>query len=199
LDCRNAYMQIFADKQVAEGTYSISAAIEYAHMKLPLTMILKDAHKLLDDVAKDKTGRDALACRVWKPGGEQQTWAMPWNEAIKDDAIILAGLAKKLGEDESGEPGYASKLLYHIRETLEMLQGSSPMPNEAIQKMLIADYMSSGLLDGIKGKDKKNKAKALIEPLLKQCREFRNKQSTGVYTADGALMLRFLAKKGVER
>jgi len=200
LACRKAYMAIFDSKSIAAGSYSISAAIEYAHMKLPLTMILKDAHKLLDDVAKDKTGRDALACRVWKSGGEQQTWAMPWGKAVKDGKVILASLAEKLGVNEDGEPGYASKLLYHIRETLEMLQGASQTNNKAVQKMLVADYMGSGLLDGIKKRAKKEeKAKELIEPLLEQCSEFKNKQATGKYTADAALLLRFLAQKGVER
>ncbi len=197
LACRNAYMDIFAGKGLENGTYSISAAIEYAHMKLPLTMILKDAHKLLDDVAKDATGRDAIACRVWKPGGIQQTWAMPWSEAVKDDTFILADLAKKLGENEQEEPAYASKLLYHIRETLDMLQGSSQISNEAIQKMLVADYVSSGLLEG--QSNKLEAAESLIKPLLEQCREFKNKQATGKYSADGALLLRFLAHKGVER
>ena len=195
LACRKAYQAAFGEQKA-----TISAAIEYAHMKLPLTMILKDAHKLLDDIAKDTTGRDAIACRVWKPGGIQQTWAMPWDKAVKDDTFILADLAKKLGEGEQGEPGYASKLLYHIRETLEILQGGSQIDNKTIQKMLVADYMSSGLLDGIKGRDKKEgKAKALIKPLLEQCKEFKNKQATGKYTANGALLMRFLAQKGVER
>lgn len=200
LECRNAYMEIFRDKNVEAGCYSISAAIEYAHMKLPLTMILKDAHKLLDDVAKDRTGRDALACRVWKPGGVQQTWAMPWDRAVKGDVVVLDELAKKLGEDEAGEPGYAGKLLFNIRKTLEMIQGASQITNEAVQKMLVADYVSSGLLDGIKGRAAKEaKAKELIEPLLTQCVEIKKRHATGRYTADAALLMRFLAQKGVER
>ncbi len=197
LACRKAYMQIFADKKVEQGKYSISAAIEYAHMKLPLTMILKDAHKLLDDVAKDATGRDALACRVWKPGGEQQTWAMPWGEAIEGDEVKLANLATQLGKSEEGKPGYASKLLYHIRETLEMLQGGGDIHSQAIEDMLVADYVSSGLLDG---QDNKLKvAQDLIKPLLNQCRVFENKVDIESYSANGALLLRFLAQKGVER
>jgi len=190
--CRVAYQQAFNGQ-----TATISAAIEYAHMKLPLTMILKDAHQLLDDVAKDQTGRDAVACRVWKPGGQQQTWAMPWDEALESGEVCMMQLAKKLGEDESGEPGYANKLLYHIRETLEMLDGGSDIETQAIEDMLVADYVSSGLLDG-----KPNKAewaKELIEPLLKQCRIFEHKKDTEGYKADGALLLRFLAQKGVER
>jgi len=205
-EVRGKYMQIFKGKGLNDGDYSISAAIEYAHMKLPLTMILKDAHKLLDDVAKDKTGRDAVACRVWKPGGEQQTWAMPWEHALKkadgekDEnkrEVIIAQLANKLGEDEQGDAGYASKLLYNIRETLEMLQGASDIGHADMVKLLVADYISSGLLDGVS--DKQAKAEGLVKPLLEQCKVFENKQDTGKLSADAALLLCFLAQKGVER
>ncbi len=204
LACRNAYMGVFSEKELEQGTYSISAAIEYAHMKLPLTMILKDAHKLLDDVAKDATGRDAIACRIWKPGGIQQTWAMPWDEAVKGKTFILEDLAKKLGDkaDKSGkkeqsDPAYASKLLYHIRETLDMLQGGGDIDSQAIEDMLVADYVSSGLLEGMG--NKLQVARELIQPLLEQCRIFENKKDTKTYSADGALLLRFLAQKGVEQ
>jgi len=190
--CRATYQKAFGGQ-----TATISAAIEYAHMKLPLTMILRDAHKLLDDVAKDTTGRDAVACRVWKPGGQQQTWAMPWGEALDGGIVKVAHLAVKLGEDETGEPGYANKLLYHLRETLGMLEGGAELGQEAVTDMLVADYVSSGLLDG--KKNKAELARALIEPLLYQCRVIENKMDTGRYAADGALLLRFLAQKGVER
>lgn len=56
-------------------TTSLSAAIEYTHIKMPLASVLKDAHHLLDKVAKEQTGRDALAVRVWKPGGQVLEWA----------------------------------------------------------------------------------------------------------------------------
>ncbi|PIQ31298.1 MAG: type III-B CRISPR-associated protein Cas10/Cmr2 [Zetaproteobacteria bacterium CG_4_9_14_3_um_filter_49_83] len=194
---RAEYMAIFARKGVESGKYSISAAIEYAHMKLPLAMILKDAHQLLDDVAKDATGRDAVACRVWKPGGLQQTWAMPWDEALDDKDVKIAGLAERLGEDKTGDPGYASKFLYHLRDTLNLLEGGSLFEPDEIEDLLVADYVSSGLLDGLKGKE--GKARELIKPLLNQCRVFKNKEDTKTYSADGALLLRFLAQKGVER
>ena len=41
---------------------SLSGAIEYVHIKTPLSTVLHDAHKLLDDIAKDRCGRDAIAC-----------------------------------------------------------------------------------------------------------------------------------------
>jgi len=204
LDCRIAYQKAFEGKLAKEHAATISAAIEFAHMKMPLTMVLRDAHRLLDDIAKDQTGRDAIACRIWKPGGQQQTWAMPWDEAIetvvKDgvekEVIKMVGLATKLSENASDDPGYASKLLFHIRETLLMMDGGNTLSAEVIADILVADYISSGLLEKVD--DKEAKARALIEPLLNQCRVFINKEATGNYTADGALLLRFLAQKGVE-
>ncbi len=80
MDCalhlRHAYLQAFAEQR--EKAYrdspeleaTLSGAIEYAHIKMPLTKVLRDAHGLLDGVAKDARGRDALAVRVWKPGGK---------------------------------------------------------------------------------------------------------------------------------
>lgn len=59
-------------------TTSISGAINFAHYKTPLTRILQDSHALLDNVAKDATGRNSLAIRLWKPGGLNAEWAAPW-------------------------------------------------------------------------------------------------------------------------
>lgn len=59
-------------------TTSISGAINFAHYKTPLTRILQDSHSLLDDIAKEKTGRNSLAIRLWKPGGLNAEWSAPW-------------------------------------------------------------------------------------------------------------------------
>jgi CRISPR-associated protein Cmr2 len=195
-------------------------------MKLPLTMILKDAHKLLDDVAKDKTGRDALACRVWKPGGEQQTWAMPWDiperkraEGIIAHAMDMEMLVREMRqrEDKKSDVGYASKLLYHFRETLKILL-PEPLPKEekdlkalaksieelALDKLLEASYLNSGLLDGwderAEGKSKRAYVKEQVDRLMPLLRVY-NQQGNwdGLYSSDAALLLRFLAQKGVER
>lgn len=59
-------------------TTSISAGINYAHYKTPLTQVLFDSHQLLDDVAKEQTGRNSLAVRVWKSSGMHAQWSAPW-------------------------------------------------------------------------------------------------------------------------
>ena len=170
---------------------SISAAVIYAHMKLPLTAVLKDSHRLLDDVAKEKTGRDAIAVRVWKPGGIQLTWAMKWDDA-DGAAQKLEELAQQFRQAEEGAPGHASKPLFRIRERLEMLNGGEGFTKEEIEKLLTAEYATSGVLSK---EDAKNMiAGKRVELLLPLC-----KKPDNTYGAEAAMLLRFLAQKGVER
>jgi len=219
--CKAAYQEAFGEQKA-----TISAAIEYAHMKLPLTMILKDAHKLLDDVAKDATGRDAVACRVWKPGGEQQTWAMPWDapEQKRGDSIIahavdMLDLVHEMEQraEKKSDVGYSSKLLYSFRETLNsVMPDELPKDKENVQKLansikelrldklLETTYLSSGLLDGWKEKEEGQSKLAYVQVQIKRLMPLMrvyNKQGEwdGLYSSDGALLLRFLAQKGVER
>jgi len=223
---RAEYMAIFARKGVEAGKYSISAAIEYAHMKLPLTMILKDAHALLDDVAKDATGRDAVACRVWKPGGLQQTWAMPWDisERKKGDVVIahamdMITLVQEMEQraEKKSDVGYSSKLFYNFRETLKMvLPDKLPKERDKIEalgkeieqlqldKLLEVTYLNSGLLEGWiekeEGKSKQVYVREQVAKLMMLMRVYNNQGDwDGLYSSDGALLIRFLAQKGVER
>ena len=101
---RQHYDQCFIEVNKNQGNApiqtSISAAIEFAHYKTPLTRILQDAHDLLDSVAKDETGRNSLAIRVWKPGGLHAQWSSPWTYA-SDLTALVSDIAQHLGGDLS--------------------------------------------------------------------------------------------------
>lgn len=209
---REFYLACFADSNVST---SISAAIEYAHVKMPLGKVLGDAHDLLDELAKEGRGRDAIACRVWKPGGMALEWAMPWEIALNDEGVVIEGLAKKFqqnqkataAEDED-EPGrFASKFFYRIGERFDLLnprQGEKPvLDTDQAVSLMAMEYLNSGT-SSVKTMDE---ARAIVQPLLKQCRlTFRKrdgKQTTfeqqPLLETGGALLVRFLAQKGVER
>ncbi|MDQ7005470.1 MAG: type III-B CRISPR-associated protein Cas10/Cmr2 [Ghiorsea sp.] len=225
--CRVAYQDVFKGK-LPDGTQAtISAAIEYVHMKLPLTMILKDIHHLLDDVAKDQTGRDALACRTWKPGGLQQTWSVPWEipEERHGGTLVASALATdmidlihemEMRAEKKSDVGYSSKVLYGFREVLSIVMPDHfPDTPEAVaqlrkelegiplDKLLETSYLNSGLLDGwddkTEGKSKQTYVAEQINKLMPLLRIYHGKAWTGLYSSDGALLLRFLAQKGVER
>jgi len=223
---RNHYLKCFKDKPATatekERLYiptTLSGAIEFAHIKMPLTKVLKDAHQLLDDVAKDGCGRDALAVRVWKPGGLQVEWAQPWKVALDSDAdepkpedFVLSQLAETFGNNHEEDQQFSSKFFFKIDERFSLLnpakdkQGnySAPVLDEAQANALMTmEYLNSW--GSTKNKDAKS-AESTVEKLLKQCRPMQRVVKDGNETlqpanntlkADGALLVRFLAHKGV--
>ena len=211
-DIRQCYFNAFAIQGLPS---TISAAVEYAHVKMPLTRILRDAHSLLDEIAKEERGRDAIAVRVWKPGGQALEWAMPWERAFAADRQIkIAQLATQFSGNNTE---FSSKFFYRIRERFDLLNPPRPKPGQTQEEaifnkddalsLLAVDYLASGINEGRRDKLKIKDAEAIIQPLLEQCRPVvRSKSDEGVsfstsnrLEADGALLVRFLAHKGVER
>ncbi len=216
---RRRYMESFRNTEPPVAT-SISGAIEYAHIKMPLGKVLGDAHRLLDEVAKDGRGRDAIACRVWKPGGLAVEWAMPWEFALKGEEVFLEELAEQFraqktetekAQDSKTEAmnekdifAVSAKFFHRIRQRFDLL--NPVLKDEKAVALMAMEYLNSGVAKakGIKGMDK---AREIIEPLLVQCRpRYRDKtKPKDQWTedarlhADGALLVHFLAKKGVER
>jgi CRISPR-associated protein Cmr2 len=209
---RNAYQAafdgVFEDKpKDLCFPATISAAIEYAHYRLPFTKILADAHHLLDDVAKDGRGRDAVAARVWKQSGLHLTWAQPWDIALQDGGIPgLVGILRKPDTQVAGS------FFYRMRDLFKLSNSPDEQPENRIGtndmvKLLAHEYAHSGIHgDAMKPKD----AETLIRPLLAQCQPMRRKADDphNVYSepdvperyeADGALLVRFLATLGNER
>lgn len=206
---RHSYEACFQGSGI---TTTLSGAIEFAHIKMPLGKVLGDAHQLLDDIAKDARGRDAIACRVWKPGGLALEWAMPWQYALQNGVVEVDRLAQQfqqgLLEDKQG---LANGFFYRIRERFVLLnpaahQDAAVLKDEQALDFMAAELLNSGLVQ--QQKMDMNSAKALIKPLLEQCRPMsRVKTADGLLEwqisnrleADAALLVRFLATKGVER
>lgn len=195
---------------------TLSGAIEFAHIKMPLTKVLKDAHHLLDEVAKDGRGRDALAIRVWKPGGLQIEWAQPWEIALNPHTgkTYLQEITETFQAANAADEQFSNKFFYKIRERFDLLNPDATTGEKSILKegealsLMAMEYLNSGKSDlsSIKNaQERMDKAKDRVYPLLKQCRPFmRDKDKNECkpserLEADGALLVRFLAQKGVER
>lgn len=224
VELRKHYMDCFKDSDIPT---SLSGAIEFVHIKTALTKVLKDAHQLLDDVAKDGRGRDALAIRVWKPGGLQLEWAQPWEVALSSQnskqlegncPTVLEEIAKAFQKIEEKQEQFASKFFYKIRERFDLLNPvkdkdgkyapSILKPEQAVD-LLVMEYLNSW--GNTKDKDI-HKAKELVAKLLKQCHPIKRDpdhqpaewlpihgKDINMWKADGALLVRFLARKGVEQ
>lgn len=104
---------------------TISAAVVFAHVRLPLRSVLHAAHTLLDEIAKDGNGRDSLAAEVLKPGGSYCQWVTSWTRPAgggSSAVTLIDDLVREIGRNAS-EPGLSGSLLYRLRETLTALCG----------------------------------------------------------------------------
>lgn len=183
---------------------TISAAIVYTHYKAPLQGVLKYAHYLLDDVAKDAKGRDSLAIGVWKTGGPVLEWAAPW-QIIQGsgDATIIEQLALEF--KGKGEDVASSSFLYKLREHYDRIGRFSGNPEEnkeIFRKLLVAEYLKSESREN--EFEMNHQVEKRIETLVNLClSSWRDQDHTlhyaeGDFRSDGALLVRFLAKKGEE-
>jgi CRISPR-associated protein Cmr2 len=191
-ELRSLYQKAFENKGPDLQESTISAAVEFVHTHTPLTRILKDAHGLLEGVAKEGCDRDAVAVRVWKRSGQVLEWAMKRDSALISGQFEIERIVKQF-QDNKGEAAFSNRFFYHIRERFELLNGEGDILNEDEQCTLLAsDYLNSGVNDTrIKGnKLNLEQAKAEIRPLLAQCQ-----QKEGL-KIDGALLIRFLAQQG---
>jgi len=213
LDCAKALRDHYLDSFAAwpEINTTLSGAIEYAHIRMPLGKILSDAHDLLDDIAKERTGRDAIAVRVWKPGGQHLEWSMPWKKAIDEctGEVKIDRLAREFQKDRQETP-FSSRFFFHVEERFALLNdgNANPFTAEEMTDLIAADYLTSGV-NQVKDRPKVILAEARqrIKPLLSQCFKVVRHLEDGkerfeeshVLNPKALQLIRFLAQKGVER
>ena len=186
---------------------TLSGAIEFVHFRTPLTQVLQDAHKLLDDVAKDETGRNAIAVRVWKPSGMALQWAMPWEKALDEAgqvkvAQVAQAFAAQAGQQEGAR--FSNKFFFRAKQVLERFNTDDA---DTLEKLLRVEYLHSwGNLEKFSGLDQDTLTRHLHE-LLDQCWQYQRpepgkeakKRQKEPINPDAALLVRFLAQKGLEK
>ncbi len=210
-ELRRQYKQAFKNTGIKDHLATVSAAVVYAHHHAPLKAVLGEAHTLLDDVAKDRTGRDSLAVRVWNTGGPGLLWSAPWEEILEGDTNLLDSLVSDFTGATSGEKQYNSAFFYNIRHRFSMLWSDNDRDNielpdwdNILADLFLAEYLRSRERENID----RNEARRRVERLLKVCRKYRrvapeNGESPRIEEAgismDGAMLVRFLTGKGGTR
>lgn len=210
--CANALRLQFTDCiQAHKGdsglNSSLSGAIHFAHMKTPLLHIIDQSHHLLDQVAKNQTGRNALAIQVTKPGGQHCQWSMPWEQLYPADITAEMGLlhapvlAAKGQGSGVGRRQLSSKLLFKLMDLLEQTQ-SQPLDMATLKKLALAEYLHSGeQLKSQYSQLELSQANSDVEALLALCQKFKHSQAEQVEVVginpDALKLVRFLATKGL--
>lgn len=199
IELRQKYKDAFREKApgVPEDQAAISAAIIYAHNRAPLNLIFQYGQNLLSKKAKDETGRDAVAISVWKTGGPSLTWSAPWKVILHEDGTNLIDKLVKDFTGKEGEEKYSSSFFYNLRKRFTAMEQGDWLPDDVdLERLLGAEYM--------RGRDKISKDVDMVHmrDLLKMLRIHRRQEDGAVVTTerfniDGALLVRFLATKGV--
>lgn len=146
---------------------SISAAIVYAHCRAPLRNVLAEAHRLLDDEAKDGVGRDALAVGIWQTHGMSRTWASPWDvpvpvrnpdtrsdrDANRETATVnVVEIIQALIDEQTTARRevvqFSNRFFYKLRELLTMYHEKLPTDwlyavESPLVRLLVAEHMAT--------------------------------------------------------
>jgi CRISPR-associated protein Cmr2 len=195
---RRSYLDAFRGRVSEEAVVaaSISAAIIFAPYDGPLTQLIREGHRLLDEVAKDANGRDSLAVSVLKSSGEMATWVSKWGDG-EQNAAALAALATNMAED----PEHSSSYIYKLDRLYgDYYRGRNLKENEKqrLEKILLAERLVGRDINETKLDEAKGQRDAVLAACL--TKGTRGSTSFERFSLAGAFIARFLADNGfVER
>ncbi len=195
---RIAYADCFAQASNNETKVhsTLSGAINYCHIGMPLTQVLMDSHDLLDNIAKDGVGRNALAVRVWKPSGQAVQWAMPWEKVVDNQAVekivqnlnldgidknssvieaLSLAISKQKGVDKNLSI-FSTGFFYKTRELMKMLDEMmqrNELSEKQASKLLLAEYLQSGNFRKI-DEEKQKQLITIFEILIEQSKNYQS-------------------------
>ncbi|MBX6751408.1 MAG: type III-B CRISPR-associated protein Cas10/Cmr2 [Micromonosporaceae bacterium] len=220
LACADELALAFADafQSQVDKAATLSAAVVFAHMRMPVGGVLHLARRLLEDVAKEANGRDSLAVAVAKPGGENCRWVTTWTRHYpQPDGTVRAERAvKQLGTlvDQMRDPrrDFSASLLHHTRDVLDLLTGLGREPGATgtlPADLDLAAYVRAEITDSWDGADETHTDEELgvltqlVTDLLspspaRQDDGQRALVDRGRVTPDGLLLAALLAGEGRE-
>ena len=200
---QNNYKACFAAASTADVKVSstLSGAINYCHIGSGLTHVLMDSHNLLDNIAKDTTGRNALAVRIWKPSGMAVQWTLPWDKVLQpsvvneikqsydislpngvksfDELPVIHALALAIAQQKHSDDNlsiFSTGFFYKTRQLMVMLQDmmqTKSLTDTQASKLLLAEYLQAGQFGKIEEQDKQRLIN-IFEILIEQSRDYRS-------------------------
>ncbi|MEX1028030.1 MAG: type III-B CRISPR-associated protein Cas10/Cmr2 [Candidatus Paceibacterota bacterium] len=203
-ELRARYANAF--REVPSNVATISASVVYAHWRYPLRQVLHTAHHLLDDVAKDRTGRDSLAIGVILGSGLNAVWSVPWsifhgtaqterNDLSSPLLSVLDRFEQRETEDSS-DPPFNATFLYLLRERFGHLlgegheqpgeflrfatsgNGAASETSNLLRDLAHAEYRRR-LKKSVRTERQEEQTKPIIDELMALSRPWRREQTGG--------------------
>jgi CRISPR-associated protein Cmr2 len=180
---------------------SISAGMVIAHHKDPLREVLRDAHAVLDGIAKKKAGRNALAIRLKKrSGGDRDLW-LKWDDqnlfCEQSDSEPLLASFSRLMQGVTDEL-MGGSLLYRLADLEQAIA-----PLVATEASLLANRERVVSLIayevGHSGKKITDDEKYIFARRLAGLMVRGASDQSGWYNPEAAIIARFLAEPAARR
>ncbi len=207
LKCSNilsdVYRSSFTDTGIETTITTISAGLVYTHYHMPFQSVYREAHHLLDDIAKNRNGRNSIALSVWKGSGKYLQWVSKWDRKDGNVSDLISDAVMRYYNEKI----FSSSLMYSVRESMALLTdvhnwkpgeemdlGKSLDSNLDIKKLIVADIMRSNV-----GKMEHGTVESELEPILNLCYKYdenEKKYLNTTFSIDGWFLIRFLSKGG---
>ena len=132
IQLREKFRQSFQEYVPSLRSASISASVVFTDQKTPFQQVIPYAHHQLDQIAKEKHGRNSLVVSLYGHSGEIVQWAAPWKKAIcpNKKQIQLEVLAETLPLSQS--------FLHQCKQELEPL--SAVLSNQELSQVAISEW-----------------------------------------------------------
>ncbi len=193
LELRRAYVEAMGT--LADGLGSaptISAGLVFAHAGVPLASVIREARRLLDEVAKEGNGRNSIAISVLKPSGrmaEYVTGFVRTAQNARGDSPV-DGL-QELARAYAAEPERSTGFLYKVRERYGgMLQ---ELDHQTLEQVLFAEWVLGRSLSEARIEEERER----VRQLMGVCLTVRGDGGCPIFRIEGGLIARFLADQGV--
>jgi CRISPR-associated protein Cmr2 len=163
---------------------TISAGILICHHKEDLKAMIEEAHHLLDNMAKDLAGRDALAIELRKRSGGSRYFVRKWEDPAWEEFAKIGTFIKNKNMKE-----IASGLAYKLEAHKDGLKTILTLKNHQKKDLLIS-YIQTFLERSITSKEK---TRLLAESIGKMIinEEFQEKP----ISPEALIVASFLMKK----
>ncbi len=204
IELKTAYTESFIDiKNKDKDKFSASSAIIFTHFHNALREVLREAHHQLDDIAKERNGRDSLALALLKPSGKAAEWCATWNSHVEINPPNKLLEFKNEIEKKHFSTGY----FYHLRQRYPMLidDKTNKIADMDIKPILVAEYMKSRELEigkSLSQEEKQKEVEKRIQILLDACYGYKrenekNNRNENQVQIEGIRLAHFLAKGGI--
>jgi CRISPR-associated protein Cmr2 len=176
-------------------------------MTAPLTRVLTEVRRLLDEVAKEQNGRNSLAVGMYQRSGLALEWVSTWDRNGSRAAKVLGDLAELLRRQEMD---VSSGVIHRVHDLLWRLLGEgSWRPGRYlktsgdldIRKLILAEILRSLEKRSEPGADNKSRAEeaaATIWDLLLVASNEEESREPHWISTDVLRLAGFLARGGNE-